>query len=244
MYTRGQFAIMGNVGRKALRLYHEEGLLVPVYVNESNGYHYYNESQLETLERIKRYRKLRLSLFEIKQILDGRASETDIIESKINETDRLLSEMKGYRQVSDPDDAAPTDQIDIRPFERCRCVYVCENTDREELGMSVGRLYERASREGLKASGDHFAVYDGAENGDSFSMMTCLPVSDCTADDLLEVYEEKCLHIKFRDGFSNLWKAHRMLAKYAEDNGISASGRIYEVYRRDMSADVYYAVKD
>ena len=27
MYSRGQFAVIGKVGRKALRLYHEEGLL-------------------------------------------------------------------------------------------------------------------------------------------------------------------------------------------------------------------------
>ncbi len=84
-YTRGQFAVMGNVGRKALRLYHEEGILVPVYINEENGYHYYDESQLETLEKIKKFRKIGLSLFEIKQILDGKVDETEIIDSKISE---------------------------------------------------------------------------------------------------------------------------------------------------------------
>ena len=62
MYTRGQFALLGNVGRKALRIYHEEGLLVPVMINEENGYHYYDESQLLTLEKIKRLRKIGLSL--------------------------------------------------------------------------------------------------------------------------------------------------------------------------------------
>jgi DNA-binding transcriptional MerR regulator len=37
MYTRGQFAVMGNIGRKALRLYHEEGLLVPVFTNKDEA---------------------------------------------------------------------------------------------------------------------------------------------------------------------------------------------------------------
>ena len=32
MYTRGQFAVIGKVGRKALRIYDEEGLLVPASV--------------------------------------------------------------------------------------------------------------------------------------------------------------------------------------------------------------------
>ena len=53
MYTRGQFAVIGKVGRKALRIYDEEGLLVPAAVNGENGYHYYDESQLVVLEKIK-----------------------------------------------------------------------------------------------------------------------------------------------------------------------------------------------
>ena len=91
-YTRGQFAVMGNVGRKALRLYHEEGLLVPVSINEENGYHYYDDTQLEILERIKRLRKIGLSLFEIKQVLDGKVQEEEIINSKIRETNELLKD--------------------------------------------------------------------------------------------------------------------------------------------------------
>ena len=65
MYSRGQFAIIGKVGRKALRIYHEEGLLVPAFINRENGYHYYDGSQLEVLEKIKRLRKIGLSLYEI-----------------------------------------------------------------------------------------------------------------------------------------------------------------------------------
>ncbi len=52
MYTRGQFALIGKVGRKALRLYDEEGLLVPVAVNGENGYHYYDRSHCS--QRLKR----------------------------------------------------------------------------------------------------------------------------------------------------------------------------------------------
>ena len=57
MYTSGQFALMGNVGRKALRIYRDEGLLVPSSINKENGYYYYDESQLITLEKIKRLMK-------------------------------------------------------------------------------------------------------------------------------------------------------------------------------------------
>jgi DNA-binding transcriptional MerR regulator len=243
MYTRGQFAVMGNVGIKALRLYHENGLLVPAFINEENGYHYYDEMQLATLEKIKNYRKLGLSLFEIRQILEGKADENEIIDSKITETDRLLGEMKAYKNETESDDTETSaDRIDRRPFGRCRCIFVRENTERENLGMSVGKLYERAAREGIAPAGDHFVIFDGLDTDDGLRMTTCLPIMNYTGDDVLEVYEENCIHMNFKGGFSKVGKARQMLRSYAEENAISLSERIIEVYNRDMSVDVYYAV--
>ena len=87
MYTRGQFAVIGNVGRKALRLYEEAGILVPACVNEENGYHYYTPQQLVDLEKIKAYRKIGLSLMEIRQVLEGKLNEEEAIKSRLQELD-------------------------------------------------------------------------------------------------------------------------------------------------------------
>ena len=243
MYTRGQFAVMGNVGRKALRLYHEEGLLVPAYINEENGYHYYDESQLEVLEKIKKFRKLGLSLFEIKQILDGKVDETEIIGSKISETDTLLNELKEYNTESKSESVEThAGEIDITSFSRCTCIFITENIERENLGMSVGKLYEKAAREGIKVAGDHFAVFDGLDKEENFSMKTCIPVLEYKGEDAVEIYDDKCLHISFTGGFSKVWQAHQMLQEYALKSEINLMDRIYEVYNKDMSVDVYYVI--
>lgn len=240
MYTRGQFAVMGNVGRKALRLYHEEGLLVPVYTNEENGYHYYSEEQLAVLDRIKRLRKAGLSLYEVRQILEGRASEQEIIESRIHETNQLLRELKEYEKGNNTEkDVTPAESIDTVPFDMGQCIYVAENVEREDLGMSIGKLYEKAAREGLEIRGDHFAAYDGVD-GDDFSMKTCLPVSAESTGETTEIHVKKCIHAKHTDGFSTIWKTHRRIRRYAEEKGIVLTSRVYEVYHKDMSADVYY----
>lgn len=245
MYSRGQFAIMGNVGRKALRLYHEEGLLVPAYTSEENGYNYYSDEQLVILEKIKQYRKLRLSLYEIKQIIEGRADEKEIIESKIVETDHLLKDMKDYSQESGREESAVSEdqQIDIVSFGSFKCIYVIENTERENLGMSVGKLYEKASKEQIEIEGDHFVIFDKI-NSAEFSMTTCLPVKNYSGDDSIEVYEKKCLHLNFTGGFSKVWKAHKELKLYAEEKGIELSDRIYEKYNKDMSVDIYYVIAE
>lgn len=243
MYSRGQFAIMGRVGRKALRLYHEEGLLVPSYTNEENGYNYYSEEQLETLERIKKLRKIGLSLYEIKQILDGKADETKLVKSRIRE---MKEELKSVKELAKdegregkPDDG---EVPDIRGFEKKSCLYIDENVEKEDLGISVGKLYEKAASEGLNAKGSHFVIYEGLSDDETFSMRTCLPVTDYQGNDALAVHEEKCLHLNFKGGFSKSWEAHKIIKKYAEENKIKLADKALEVYNRDMSVDVYYPV--
>jgi len=243
MYSRGQFAIMGRVGRKALRLYHEEGLLVPYYTNAENGYNYYSEEQMETLERIKKLRKIGLSLYEIKQILDGKADESKLVKSRIRE---MKEELKSVKELAKdegrkgkPDDG---EVPDIRGFEKMSCLYIDENVEKEDLGISVGKLYEKAASEGLNAKGSHFVIYEGLSDDETFSMRTCLPVTDYQGNDAIAVHEEKCLHLNFKGGFSKSWEAHKIIKKYAEENKIKLADKALEVYNRDMSVDVYYPV--
>ncbi len=241
MYTSGQFAILGNVGRKALRLYREEGLLVPAFTNDENGYHYYEESQLSVLETIKRLRSIGLSLFEIKRIIEGEVDEKTVISGRIKETDNLLSDMR--EMLSDKKESVGkimTSEPDIRPFPEVVCLFIDENIDLENLGMSVGKLYEKASKAGIEVKGSHFVRYDGLSDEASFSMRTCLPITGYEDEDVVAVSEEKCLHLNFTGGFSKVSEAHKIIVGYASDHDIKLADRAYEVYNKDMSVDLYY----
>lgn len=255
MYSRGQFAVMGKVGRKALRLYHEEGLLVPAHTNEANGYHYYAEEQLAVLARIKRLRAIGLSLFEIRQVLDGNASEDRLVKGRIRE---MRAQLASVRELASQEDfpAGSADGKsagaipDMQRFERKCCLFIDENVEKEDLGMSVGRLHEKAAREGLRVQGSHFVIYTGLSDENAFSMRTCLPVSagsggtgGAAGDGITGVCEESCLHLNFRGGFSRTGEAHRIIRHYAEDQGIALADRVVEVYNRDMSVDVYWPLK-
>ena len=244
MYSRGQFAVIGKVGRKALRLYHEEGLLVPAYINEENGYHYYEEEQLAVLEKIRRLRQIGLSLFEIRQVLEGKADENEAVRSRITELDEQLQAVRELAAGREQKEETACDaDPDIRPFESRSCLYIDENVEKEDLGLSVGRLYEQAAREGLSVEGSHFVLYENLNSEEGFSMRTCLPVSGGQIGREITVYEEKCLHLHFTGGFSATGKAHRILKQYAEENSLTLSDKAYEVYNKDMSVDVYYPVK-
>src|ERR1700716_2118317 len=70
-YTVKQVAAMSGVSVRTLHFYDETGLLKPAY-NGANGYRFYEEAQLLTLQQILFYRELGFELKQIKRIL-GRA---------------------------------------------------------------------------------------------------------------------------------------------------------------------------
>src|SRR4026208_1080242 len=70
-YTVKQVAAMSAVSVRTLHFYDETGLLKPAYVG-ANGYRYYEEPQLLTLQQILFYRELGLELKQIKRLLGRR----------------------------------------------------------------------------------------------------------------------------------------------------------------------------
>src|SRR5919204_3571871 len=67
-YTVRQVAAMSGVSVRTLHFYDETGLLKPAYVG-ANGYRFYEEPQLLTLQQILFYRELGFELKQIKRIL-------------------------------------------------------------------------------------------------------------------------------------------------------------------------------
>src|SRR5215204_7006340 len=67
-YTVKQVARMSGVSVRTLHFYDEVGLLKPAYVG-ANGYRFYEEAQLLTLQQILFYRELGFELKQIKRIL-------------------------------------------------------------------------------------------------------------------------------------------------------------------------------
>src|SRR6478609_419008 len=67
-YTVKQVAAMSGVSVRSLHFYDEVGLLKPAY-HGANGYKFYEEPQLLTLQQILFYRELGFELKQIQQIL-------------------------------------------------------------------------------------------------------------------------------------------------------------------------------
>lgn len=114
VYTVKQVAELSGVSVRTLHFYDETGLLKPAYVG-ANGYRFYEEPQLLTLQQILFYRELELELKQIKQVL-GRAefervaaleSHRQVLEEKLTRTrsllgtiDKTIAHLKGREQMT------------------------------------------------------------------------------------------------------------------------------------------------
>ena len=96
-YTVKQVAAMSGVSVRTLHFYDETGLLTPAYYG-TNGYRFYEEPQLLTLQQILFYRELGFELKQIKRIL-GRAdfekaaalrSHRTVLQKNLRQTRRLI----------------------------------------------------------------------------------------------------------------------------------------------------------
>ena len=71
MFTIGEFSKITGLTIKALRLYHEKGILEPHLVDEQSGYRYYNHQDAEKARVVRLLKGMMLGLDEIAEILRG-----------------------------------------------------------------------------------------------------------------------------------------------------------------------------
>ena len=98
-YTIHEVANLLHISTDAIRLYEKEGLVTPSR-NPENGYRYYNTSQIQRIMGICLYRKLHVSIAEIKRLITC-STLTDIsngfsgfIDSRKKEIERLTQEVE------------------------------------------------------------------------------------------------------------------------------------------------------
>ena len=82
LYKIGMFASMNRVTIKTLRYYDEQKLLIPVYVDEENGYRYYKAGQMAQLQRIIALKNMGFSIDDIRKIIDGAEEKSFLLEKK------------------------------------------------------------------------------------------------------------------------------------------------------------------
>lgn len=110
-----EFAKLTGVSVRTLHYYDEIGLLKPAFVDEQNGYRFYDESSLERMQEILFYRELDFELKSISEIL----SSPDYDKQKALAEQRKLLILKKERleRIIDALDDARKGKVTMTAFD-------------------------------------------------------------------------------------------------------------------------------
>lgn len=115
----GAFSRMTFLTVKALRHYHDEGLLAPASVDAHSGYRYYRPEQVATARLIRRLRDLDLPLEEVREVLAAPDDEArnqviiahlDRMSRQLQETQETVASLR--RMLSGAEDLPVTERDD------------------------------------------------------------------------------------------------------------------------------------
>lgn len=153
----GRFGAAVRLSPKALRLYADQGLLVPAHVDPDTGYRYYAREQVPRARLISRLRRLGLPMARVAHLLEL-APATRVIELQSwlqEQRDRLADQtelVEALARQADGGEPELAAAVGVRDAAACKVLYVQRYVSVEQLD-DVTRAAETAIRAHLRASG-------------------------------------------------------------------------------------------
>jgi DNA-binding transcriptional MerR regulator len=99
MFTIGEFSRITGITVKALRFYHDQGLLTPASVDPRTGYRYYDERNVERARAIALLRRLEFPVDQIKAVLSQDDRDGALLEAMERHKRILETRIGNYRQA-------------------------------------------------------------------------------------------------------------------------------------------------
>ncbi len=101
MLTIGEFSAASRLTVKALRMYHDEGILVPEKIDPVSGYRYYGDSSWQRAQTVKLLRELGFSHGELKEIVQNCRDDGELQSHLLKRLDAVKEELGRMRRVQE-----------------------------------------------------------------------------------------------------------------------------------------------
>lgn len=97
-YTIGEFSRICRVSVRALRLYHEKGLVAPDFIDPESGYRYYQGEQIYEVQLVTSLKELGFSLQEIKSVVDDCEEDHDLVDMLASKRRQLERRVRSFQK--------------------------------------------------------------------------------------------------------------------------------------------------
>lgn len=224
----GQFAAASRLSLKALRLYDENGLLRPAYVDPESGYRSYRLDQLRSATLVGLLRSADMPLVEIQRVLEDlsivRIDEYEAtLASEHAERQRVLDYVRRFLKEEQ------MFEVNVKHVEEQPYVSRSKEIRVADLERFIVATVDELSA-AHDAAGNAFTVYHGEVNEqDDGPVEVCLPVAG--GDKKLPAGEVAyTVAIGEQTRFPEIIGAYDAVASWAKANGRDLAGPPREIY--------------
>jgi DNA-binding transcriptional MerR regulator len=230
----GEFASASRLSQKALRLYGENGLLAPAWVDPDSGYRYYRVEQLRSATLVAFLRRAGMPLAEIRAFLrDPSVARVDDFERRVAddfaERRRVLRYVKRILKEEPMYDVL-TKQVAEQPYvSRSKRVLV------PELDAFISTTFDAL---GDSDDGPPFVLYHGPVNHEEDGPVeVCVPKTN--GDKRLPAGEVAFTEISGSQcQFPEILGAYEAVYRWAKEHGREPDGAAREIYLGDQADDL------
>jgi DNA-binding transcriptional MerR regulator len=254
LLTIGEFSKMTYLSVKALRHYHEVGLLEPAQVDPSSGYRQYAAGQVATAQAIRRFRDLDMPIDEVRAVLEApddasrnRAilAHLERMQQQLEQTQATVASLQSLLGGDVPSAGAVT----IRRLAACRVVAASTDLLFEDgawFAPTYAGLRATATASGLTVAGPDGALYSDEFFEEGRGEVTAFVPVDGEAAERVDAVRELpavTVAVLVHDGpLADLDQAYGALGTVVAERGIGGPGPVREHYLTPTSTEVCWPV--
>jgi DNA-binding transcriptional MerR regulator len=238
LLTIGEFSRLTHVSVKALRHYHDMGLLAPTQIDRSSGYRFYAAAQAPTAQLIRRFREMDMPLDQIRAVLeapDPAARDAVIVahlksmERQLGQTQTTVASLRALLEGG-----APGADVELRTLRPSAALTMSEPVawdDTEDwLRDAFSRLRRQVSEFGASRSGPDGALYSEEFFEAHLGEVTAfIPIQGASPGSVPMVGSRVAV-ATHRGSFAELDQVYAALGTFVAERAIGVGGAIRENY--------------
>ncbi len=247
IYSIGQFSKIVGLSVKTLRFYHDEGVIVPSYVDPDSGYRYYDQHDAEKARVVAQLRELEFSLSEIREMLAAYDDEADLLQHLERHRDVFQERIGRYRDVVSSLDRIidrereaqttmqnSTFDVEEKVLEPMLIAGIRMKGKYSDCGKGFAQIGKNLGR---FICGKPFCLYyDGDYRPDDADLETCMPVrkpiAEGTGISIRELKGGRCVSLMHKGPYDQLGRSYARVLDYVRAKGLEPQLPSREIYHK------------
>lgn len=241
MLSIGEFSKVTRITIKALRLYHEQGILIPDKIDNDSGYRYYGGDSVKKAVTIRTLKDMGFSLKEIKEIQTECSDYNQLtfyLENKLSEIDKTIKQYKEIKESLKTAIANPREKIGLEIYDIEEEIIpdsiICSTRYKGKYS-DIGPHYETLFKNtGRYKKGKPFALYYDMEykeyDADVEASVKVVKKLNLAGIRCRELKGGKALTLLHRGPYQTLGRSYERLFKYVRKKNVEIKIPLREIH--------------